>query len=329
MYLFQLKAKLKEGTDMKLPTNIVVCEVAPRDGFQAETNWIPTETKISIIKKLASTGIRSMEITSFVHPKAIPQHRDAEEVVRRSLEDLPDIKFRALVPNVRGAQRAVDSGIKKFKLMLSATDSHSLSNANCLTEEAMNGFDPIIELAEKHNVMVGGSISVAFGCPYEGKVPIDRLHQIVKRYVSLGIKEVSLADSTGMANPKQIDEVVSYLLQTFPKMTFSMHLHNTRGTALANATVAMQLGIVHFDSSIAGLGGCPYAPGATGNVATEDLVHLLSEMGITTGIDLNALIHVAKEVKEIIGHDGGSYMLQAGPNSQLHLKPKSQVKLES
>jgi hydroxymethylglutaryl-CoA lyase len=144
----------------------------------------------------------------------------------------------------------------------------------------------------------------------------------------LGINEVSLADSTGMANPKQIFEVVGCLLQTFPKITFSMHLHNTRGTALANAIVAMQLGIVHFDSSIAGLGGCPYAPGATGNVATEDFVHLLSEMGISTGINLDALIDVAKEVKELIGHDGGSYMLQAGPCSQLHKKPKSQVKLE-
>lgn len=313
--------------DLNLPNKIIICEVAPRDGFQAETKWIPTDTKISIIKKLASTGISSIEITSFVHPKAIPQHRDAEEVVRAS-QDLTGIKFRALVPNVKGAQRAIDSGINKFKLMLSATDSHSLSNANCLTEDAMNGFDPIIELAEKHNVIVGGSISVAFGCPYEGKVPIERLHSIVERYVSLGIKEVSLADSTGMANPKQIFEVVGYLLHTFPKMTFSMHLHNTRGTALANAIVAMQLGIVHFDSSIAGLGGCPYAPGATGNVATEDLVHLLSEMGITTGINLHSLIQVAKEVKELIGHDGGSYMLQAGPCSQLHIKPKSQVKLE-
>jgi len=315
-------------TNLNLPSKIIVCEVAPRDGFQAETMWIPTENKVEIIRKLASTGLQSMEVTSFVHPKAIPQHRDAEEVVRQT-QDLSGIKFRALVPNVRGAQRAIDVGIKKLKLMLSATDSHSLSNANCLTDEALNGFSPIIDLAEKNNVKVGGSISVAFGCPYEGKVPIERINHIVERYVSMGINEVSLADSTGMANPKQVFEMVGKLRNDFPSITFSMHLHNTRGMALSNAVAAMQQGIIHFDSSIAGLGGCPYAPGATGNVATEDLVHLLFEMGVDTGIDLDALLNVAKDVTEIIGHDGGSYLLKAGPSSQLHRKPSSQVKLES
>jgi hydroxymethylglutaryl-CoA lyase len=312
---------------LKLPSKIIVCEVAPRDGFQAEPDWISTERKIEIVRKLANTGIQSIEVTSFVHPKAIPQLRDAEEVVKQT-QDLTGVMFRALVPNVRGAQRAIDVGIKKLKLMLSATDSHSISNANCLTEEAMNGFSPIIELAEKNNVKVGGSISVAFGCPYEGKVPMERINQIIERYVSLGIQEVSLADSTGMANPKQVFEMVGQLQNDFPSMTFSMHLHNTRGLALANAVAAMQQGIIHFDSSIAGLGGCPYAPGATGNVATEDLVHMLSEMGIDTGINLDSLIEVAEDVKGIIGHDGGSYMLQAGPCSRLHTKPTAQVKLD-
>lgn len=313
--------------DLKLPSKIIICEVAPRDGFQAEPEWIPTEDKVAIVKKLAGTGIQSMEITSFVHPKAIPQLRDAEEVVRLS-QDLTGINFRALVPNVRGAQRAIDVGIKKLKLMLSATDSHSLSNANHLTEEAMNGFYPILELAEKSNVKVGGSISVAFGCTYEGKVPYERIEKIVERYIEFGVGEVSLADTTGMANPKQVYEMVRQLRNDYPQMTFSMHLHNTRGMALANTVAAMQQGIIHFDSSIAGLGGCPYAPGASGNVSTEDFVHMLSEMGIETGIDLDALILVAKEVKQIIGHDGGSYMLQAGPCSNLHQKPEGQIKLE-
>ncbi|MBI0579370.1 hydroxymethylglutaryl-CoA lyase [Neobacillus cucumis] len=311
---------------MQLPSKVVICEVAPRDGFQAEKTWIPTEKKIAIIKKLATTGIQSMEITSFVHPKAIPQLKDAEEVVRQS-QELTGIKFRALVPNAKGAQRAIDAGIKKLKLMLSATDSHSLSNANCLTKEAMEGFAPIIELAEKHDVKVGGSISVAFGCSFEGKVPINRLGDIVERYIGYGIEEISLADSTGMANPRQVYQTVGQLRNKFPEMTFTMHLHNTRGMAIANAVAAMQQGIVHFDSSITGLGGCPYAPGATGNVATEDLVHTLSEMGIETGIDLGTILNVAKEVKQIIGHDGGSYMLQAGPCSQLHEAPDSQQKL--
>lgn len=314
--------------EMVLPPKVTICEVAPRDGFQAEMDWIPTEQKIRIIRELAKTGIQSMEITSFVHPRAIPQLKDAEEVVK-SVQDLTNIKFRALVPNVKGTQRAIDAGIKKLKLMLSATDSHSLSNANCLVEEAQNGFYPIIELAEKHGVKVGGSISVAFGCPYEGKVPVDRIAAIVERYTTMGIDEISLADTTGMANPKQVYDMLGQLKANFPSMTFSMHLHNTRGMALSNVIAALQQGIVHFDSSIAGLGGCPYAPNATGNIATEDIVHALEEMGVGTGIDLTALIDVAKDVKQTIGHDGGSYMLQAGPCSQLHAKPKVQEKLGS
>lgn len=311
---------------MNLPSKVIVCEVAPRDGFQAEHEWIPTEKKIEIVRLLATTGVKSMEITSFVHPKAIPQLRDAAEVVQAA-QDLQGIKLRALVPNVKGAQRAIDAGIKKLKLMLSATDSHSMSNANCLVKDAMEGFKPIIELADKSGVVVGGSISVAFGCPYEGKVPLERLAMIIERYLSMGIKEVSLADTTGMANPKQVYDLLEELIKAFPAMTFSMHLHNTRGMALANAIAALQQGITHFDSSITGLGGCPYAPGATGNIATEDLVHAFEEMGVSTGINVDRLLDVAKQVKTIIGHDGGSFLLQAGPCSRLHLTPESQQKL--
>ncbi|MEM1504628.1 hydroxymethylglutaryl-CoA lyase [Domibacillus sp. 8LH] len=314
-------------TDLQIPSKAVICEVAPRDGFQAEHDWIPTETKIEIIRKLARTGIQSMEITSFVHPKAIPQLKDAEEVVTRT-QDLTNIKFRALVPNARGAQRAIDVGIKKLKLMLSATDSHSLSNANATVEEAQNALEPIIALAEKHGVTVGGSISVAFGCPYEGIVPVDRLAVILDRYTKMGIQEVSLADTTGMANPRQVYSYLGRLTEQFPAMTFSMHLHNTRGMAFANAVAALQQGVIHFDSSIAGLGGCPYAPGASGNIASEDLVHGFEEMGIETGIDLAKMIDAAKEVQQLLGKtDSSSYMLQAGPCSMLSPKPEGQVKL--
>ncbi|MBU8878704.1 hydroxymethylglutaryl-CoA lyase [Bacillus sp. FJAT-29790] len=315
-------------TELLLPSKVTICEVAPRDGFQAEPEWIPTEQKLRIIRELAKTGVKSMEITSFVHPRAIPQLKDAEEVVRKS-QDLTGMYFRALVPNVKGAERAIDAGIKKLKLMLSATDSHSLSNANSTVEDALNKLESITELAEIKGVKVGGSISVAFGCPYEGDVPLSRIELILDRYTQMGINEVSLADTTGMGNPKQVYRLLGDLKERFPNMTFSMHLHNTRGMALANVVAALQQGVVHFDSSIAGLGGCPYAPGASGNIATEDLVHALFEMGIETGIDLESIIHVAKDVKQTIGHDGGSYMLQAGPCSQLHMKPKSQVKLES
>jgi len=316
-------------SQLSLPSKVIICEVAPRDGFQAEHDWVPTETKVDIIRKLATTGIQSMEITSFVHPHAIPQLKDAEKVVSQT-QDLTNIKFRALVPNVRGAQRAIDVGIKKLKLMLSATDSHSLSNANAKVEEAQNALEPIIDLATKNNVTVGGSISVAFGCPYEGIVSIETLLPIMERYTRMGIKEISLADTTGMANPNQVYNYLAVLKEQFPNMTFSMHLHDTRGMAFANSVAALQQGVVNFDSSIAGLGGCPYAPGATGNIASEDLVHGFKEMGIDTGIDLDRMIAVSKEVMQLLGKTTtSSYMLQAGPNSQLSAKPTSQVKIES
>lgn len=311
---------------MKLPESVVICEVAPRDGFQTEPEWIPTDVKVKIIRAIAKTGVSQIEITSFVHPKAIPQLRDAEAVVE-AVADLTHIKFRALVPNARGAQRAIDAGIKKLKLMLSATDSHSLSNANATVEEAMNRLWPIVNLAAVYGVNVSGSISVAFGCPYEGVVPVDKIRRIVSWYRDMGIREVSLADTTGMGNPKQVDEYLGVLKSAFPDMTYSMHLHNTRGLALANAVAAMQQGVVHFDASVSGLGGCPYAPGATGNVATEDLVHMLEEMGVRTGINLEELLNVAKEVRNTLGHDGGSCLLQAGPSSKLTGKPTGQKKL--
>jgi hydroxymethylglutaryl-CoA lyase len=315
--------------ELTLPSKAVICEVAPRDGFQAINNqWIATEDKISIIRLLAETGVKNIEITSFVHPMAIPQLKDASEVVK-ACQDLTEINFRALVPNIKGAERAISSGIKKIKLMLSATDSHSLSNANCKTMEAQDGFLPIIELAAREGVKVGGSISVAFGCPFEGKVPMERICQIVSRYVSMGVDEISLADSTGTGNPKQVYELLGYLRHCFPSTLFTLHLHNTRGLAIANAFAALQQGIIHFDSSIAGLGGCPYLPGATGNVPTEDLVNAFHEMGVDTEMNLDKLIETANAVKLMLGEIGDSYMLKAGPSSLLYEKQTGQHKLEN
>lgn len=312
---------------MKLPKKVTICEVAPRDGFQSIHHWIKTEDKINIIKKIAKTGIKSLEITSFVHPKAIPQLKDAEEVVTSVIEDLNEIDIRALVPNLRGAERAVSSGVKKLKTMLSATDSHSLSNANATVKEAQQKLMPIFEFAEKHNVEVMGSISVAFGCSFEGRVPVERLMEIIKRYVAMGVKEISLADSTGMAQPNQVFETLAVLKDEFPQVAYSMHFHNTRGLALANTLAALQQGVTLFDSSIGGIGGCPYIPNATGNVATEDLVHMLEEMGIDTGIDLDETISVAKQVVDTVRVKGDSYMIMAGPSSKLFEKPSGQKKI--
>lgn len=312
---------------MNLPKKVTICEVAPRDGIQSIRKFIKTEDKIKMIKKLASTGIKSIEITSFVHPKAIPQLSDAEEVVTSVIDELDDIDIRALVPNLRGAERAVASGIKKVKTMLSATDSHSLSNANAKVEEAQNRLLPIFEFAAKKNIEVMGSISVAFGCSFEGHVPVERLIEIIKRYVTEGVKEISLADTTGMAQPKQVFDTLAILKAEFPEVNYSMHFHNTRGLALANTLASLQQGITLYDSSIGGIGGCPYIPNATGNVATEDLVNMLNEMGIETGIDLDQSIEVAKEVVDLINAQSNSYMIMAGPSSKLYDKPIGQKKI--
>lgn len=314
---------------LQLPKKVTICEVAPRDGFQSINEFIPTENKVEIIRKLAATGISSLEITSFVHPRAIPQLKDAEQVVRTVIDELDGVDVRALVPNLRGAERAFGAGVRKLKTMLSATDSHSLSNANATVTDAQEKQAPIFEYAARENIAVMGSISVAFGCPFEGVVPTERLVEIVGRYDAAGVREISLADTTGMAHPKQVFDTLEVLQAEFPHIAYSMHFHNTRGMALANTLAALQQGVTLYDSSIAGLGGCPYAPGATGNVSTEDLAHMLEEMGIETGTDLDSLIAAAKNVRDLLGVPGDSYMLKAGPSSSLHGEaPIAQKKVE-
>lgn len=312
--------------ERSLPTQVTIWEVLPRDGFQMEKKWIPTEEKVRIIHGLAQTGIKHIEATAFVHPKAIPQLKDAEKVVK-GVMDLGEVSFRALVPNVKGAERAIEAGIKDLKLLLSSTDSHSLNNSNCTVAEAQEKLLPIIDLAEKHHVEYSGSLTVAFGCPYEGEVSLERLHALIERYQEMGIRKVSLADTTGMGNPLQVSKIIRSLKAAFPKFEFSLHLHNTRGMAFANAIAGLSEGVLSLDSSVAGLGGCPYAPNAAGNIATEDLVHGLHEMDIKTGINVDELLKVARGVVETIGHDGGSFVLKAGQNKDLHQKPKGQEKL--
>ncbi|MEH7086819.1 hydroxymethylglutaryl-CoA lyase [Neobacillus drentensis] len=306
---------------------IIITEVCPRDGFQSVSEWIPTEEKVRIINQLIDCGHKQIEVTSFVHPKAIPQLKDADEVLKR-IKRSEHVKLRALVPNTRGLERAIVAGVDKVKLMLSASDSHSISNANCKTLEAFQKFEPLIDLAEKNGMKVSGSISVAFGCPYEGEIPVERLVMICERYRSLGIKEVSLADTTGMANPLRIKNNVRELMRRFPDFTFSLHLHNTRGMAFANAVAGWEEGIVHFDSSTGGLGGCPYAPGASGNIASEDLIHGFEEMGIHTGVSLNSVLEAAKDIQQSLPKYVDSFVLKAGKCSDLSVSPKAQQKVK-
>lgn len=305
---------------------VIIAEVCPRDGFQSLPEAVPTEEKVEIINRIFECGFKQVEVTSFVHPKAIPQMKDADEVLEK-INRPEGVILRALVPNLRGLERAIAARVDKVKLMLSATDSHSLNNANAKTFEAMAGFEPLVKRAEGTDVKVSGSISVAFGCPYEGVVTLDRHIDICKRYEQLGITDISLADTTGMANPVSIKRVIQGLREQFPSFKFSLHLHNTRGMAFANAVAGYEEGIVDFDSSVAGLGGCPYAPNASGNIATEDLVHGFEEMGIKTNIDIDKVLDLAKDLRERFPEQVDSFLLKAGKNSDLHIAPKGQKKL--
>jgi hydroxymethylglutaryl-CoA lyase len=305
---------------------VIITEVCPRDGFQSLPMTIPTEEKIEIINQIMDCGYKQIEVTSFVHPKAIPQLKDAGDVLR-GIKRNKDVKLRALVPNLRGLERAIEVGVDKVKLMLSATDSHSISNANSKTFDAMKAFEPLVVRAEQSSVKVGGSISVIFGCPYEGDVPLERIFEICKRYIDLGIYDLSLADTTGMANPVKVKRIVGELRSKFPELKFSMHLHNTRGMAFANAVAGLEVGIEDFDSSVAGIGGCPYAPNASGNIASEDLIHGFEEMGISTGIDLDKVIAIGKTLEAKFPLYTNSFILKAGKCSDLHLAPASQEKL--
>ncbi|MEK5442486.1 hydroxymethylglutaryl-CoA lyase [Fredinandcohnia sp. FSL W7-1320] len=306
--------------------DINITEVCPRDGFQSINEFIPTEEKVEIINNIIDCGFKQIEVTSFVHPKAIPQLRDADEVLK-NIKRSDKVKLRALVPNVRGLERAIDAGVDKVKLMLSASDSHSISNANCKTIEALQGFESLVNLADRSKMKVSGSISVAFGCPYEGDVPLERHIMICEYYQSLGINEISLADTTGMANPIKTKEIVRGLKQLFPTITFSLHLHNTRGMAFANAFAGWQEGIIDFDSSIAGIGGCPYAPGASGNISSEDLIHGFEEMGLNTGVSIDKVLNLAQELQKKYPEYSDSFILKAGKCSDLQAAPTQQQKI--
>ncbi len=301
---------------MQFPNRVTIHEVCPRDGFQPEQRWIPTDLKIEIIDELSRTGVREIQATSFVHPRAIPQLRDAEEVAM-GIERNPNVAYDALVPNLRGAERAAAAGITVWHLMLSASEAHNRENGNRSIAETMAGFPAVIDLAAERGATVHGGLAVAFGCPYEGDVSLEQLTQVIGEYDAMGIRHLSLGDTTGMANPAQIYRTMCSLRERFPDAVWTLHLHDTRGMALANVIAGLQAGVEHFDSAAGGLGGCPYAPGATGNVATEDLVHMLHLMGIETGVDLDAVISIARRLQEVVGHPLESRILKAGKTTDL------------
>lgn len=305
-------------------TQLQVNEVAPRDGFQVEATFVPTADKIRLIDDLSATGLARIEATSFVSAKAIPQLRDAAEVVA-SIQRRPGVGIIVLVPNVKGAERALACGVDEVNLVMSASDSHGLANLRMTPDKSLEQFAAIVEAVCAHpggaEVFVNASLSTSFGCPFEGEVPEARVLALVERQLALGVQGVTLCDTTGMANPAQVARLCEAALARFPGTPFTLHFHNTRGMGLANALAAWQAGITRFDASLGGLGGCPYAPGATGNVCTEDLVHMFEQMGVSTGVDLDALLAASAMLPAMVGHDTPGQVVKAGKAERRYQMP--------
>jgi len=297
-----------------LPERISVREVGPRDGLQNE-DPVPAEAKIELIDRLSATGVGRIEAVSFVRPEAIPQMADAEEVWRR-ITRAPSVRYSALVPNLRGAVRAMESGLTEIEAVVSASDTHNRKNVNRGTEESLDDIAVIIDQAHQRGVACQVIVSTAWGCPYEGDVPAGRVIRVAGRAVADGADSISFGDTTGMATPRRVRELVSEFRNAYPDTPLNLHFHNTRGTGLANVLTALELGVADFDASVGGLGGCPYAPGATGNIATEELVHMVEDMGVATGINLAAMIEAAADAERIIGRKLPSQVLRAGPRTR-------------
>jgi len=300
---------------------IFMQEVGTRDGFQSEGTFVETRDKIALIDALSATGLAKIEVTAFVSPQAIPALRDAG-IVLREIERRPGVVYTALVPNVRGAERAIDARADELNLVMSATGSHNLSNLRMTRAQSFNGLKQVAAIARDAGLPVNISLSCAFGCPMEGDVPVATVLEWTQRFIEeAGARGVTLCDTTGMAFPQQVAALTALCLERWPQTEFTLHFHNTRGMGLANVLAAIDAGANRFDASLGGIGGCPYAPGASGNVCTEEIVHALELMGYDTGVDLGALIDASKRLPALIGHDTPSQIVKAGRRLDLHPLP--------
>ncbi|WP_430785717.1 hydroxymethylglutaryl-CoA lyase [Virgibacillus flavescens] len=290
---------------MNFPEHVSIKEVGPRDGLQNESEMVPTDAKIEWINMLSETGASYIEISSFVHPDWIPQLKDATEVAKK-IKRNPDVTYAALVPNHTGLERALEVDIDEVCLFLSASETHNKKNINKTIDETYPILESVSADSKKANKSIRGYVSTVFGCPYEGEIDTNKVITICDKLFTMGVDEISIGDTIGVADPAQVARVLEQLLRYFPKEKLAMHFHNTRGTALANVLVALDYGITNFDSAVGGLGGCPYAKGASGNLATDDLLYMLHRMGIKTGVNENrvidAALNIEKYVKNLSSH---------------------------
>ena len=295
---------------------VLVTEVGTRDGFQSEKEFIPTATKAELINALIDAGVTSFEATSFVSPRAVPQLADAAQLMGM-LQRRPGVRLTGLVPNARGAERAAAAGVDMMACFISASETHCQANLNKSIDAAIADFNEFTPIAKKFGIAVRGAIATAFGCPFEGDVSIANILKIADAYMAGGVRHISLGDTTGMATPPVVTAVVEAIRARHPGALVALHFHNTRGIGLANVMNGLELGIREYESSFGGLGGCPFAPGATGNICTEDLVYLLHECGYETGIDLEKLAAVARQVQEVMQRQLPGQFMRSGPRLKL------------
>lgn len=298
---------------LQFPSSVSLCEVGLRDGLQNEKTILSTQDKLEILRGLIRAGFPVIEVGSFMHPRAVPQMADTDELFRAIADEAQGVELRALVPNLRGVQRAAACGCKKVKLTVSASRQHNLRNLNMTPEESVAGFLGCVEAAKESGMEVSGSISMPFASPWEGRTPVEDVDAIIEAYLRVGVSEISLSDASGMAEPRQVSDLCSHVREKFPEAGWWLHFHNTRGMAIANIVAAMDAGMTRFDSSLGGLGGCPFIPGAAGNVSSEDVIHMCDEMGIATGVNILAVMELSRRMEQLLDKKlTGSYILRAG-----------------
>jgi len=279
---------------------IQIVEVGPRDGLQNEKIWVETETKIALIEKLADAGLTKIEAASFVSPKWVPQMKDAFEVLS-GIERRPGVTYPVLTPNLKGFERALEAGVTEVAVFGAASEAFSQNNINCSISESVERFRPVIEAAQKNSVRVRGYISCVLGCPYQGEVPLENVVNLAEKMLEMGCYEISLGDTIGIGTPLKAKKMVETVAEKVPVSNLALHFHDTRGQALANIYACLELGVSVIDASVSGLGGCPYAQGASGNVATEDVVYMLHGIGIKTGVDIEKLIETGRFISDVFG----------------------------
>ena len=307
---------------MKIPAEVTINEVGLRDGLQLESSILSVEQKMNIVSFLYKANLKEIEFGAFVHPELVPQMANSRDFFERIHDLYQDLKLVALVPNLKGTQIAQESGVKELNFVISISNTHNFQNVRQSTEQSIESYKQIVEFAQDYGMKIQVTLATTFGCPFEGAISEERVLEVTDALVKVGAQRITFADTTGVANPNQVYKLLGEILKEWPKQEIGLHFHNTRGMGLANILAGLEAGVTIFDSSLGGIGGCPFAPGATGNVCTEDVVHMLENMGVSTSISLDNLLKSSGIFEQYLGHELPSQVLKAGKSSRIYPIPQ-------